>query len=210
MAAVYVKDMYALSDDTNIITEDLTRAFIDDLKQQLAANPHLFGGRNLTAHVDLNKCRKVARDILNYLRYTRSVAILQLLRRFSAGGGTLLALTDVDPNELRAEVGILMNVTTLNSYYAKMSNKGCDRKKRNITAPNVEAILTNSLVSAGVETYHPLIASLWGQPLWGFMDVTTLNSDYSKMSGKERDWKKLKYSATLCISYIGCEVYPIK
>lgn len=113
--------------DSQQVTPQLTRAFIQATRQQLAANQQLLGGRDPETIVDWKTLDRIARDVLGYLRYTRSVAILDLLRRFCASGGVALSITDSDPDALRQEISALLNMTTLNDYFAKMSDKGCDR-----------------------------------------------------------------------------------
>jgi hypothetical protein len=74
-----------------------------------------------SSSLDLQPFVKVAQDVLSYLRFTRSTALLQLLREF-AGTGTV-SYESVDPDQLQVEVQQLLNLQQLNAWFSHMASK---------------------------------------------------------------------------------------
>jgi hypothetical protein len=61
----------------------------------------------------------VAKDVLSYLRYSNSQALLPLLRQYSSSG--TLDVADIDPDVLQGEAVQLLNVTQLGEWYRDAS-----------------------------------------------------------------------------------------
>jgi hypothetical protein len=74
-----------------------------------------------SSSLDLRPFIRVAEDILSYLRFTRSKALLQLLREFSSTG--TVSYESVDPDQLQAEVQQLLNLQQLNAWYRHQASK---------------------------------------------------------------------------------------
>jgi hypothetical protein len=104
---------YTYDNDAMLITERLSATFLQQLKQQLAV-----GGSQLQT-LDIQPFVRIAKDVLSYLRYSNSQALLPLLRQYS-GSGTL-DVADIDPDVLQGEVVQLLNVTRLGEWYRAAS-----------------------------------------------------------------------------------------
>jgi hypothetical protein len=93
----YHSSLYTYYSDTETITEGLTVAFLGHLQTTISAN-----GANSSANADLQEViqefKSVARDVLSYLRYHNSQALLLLLRQYSQTRSFTMA--DVDPDVL--------------------------------------------------------------------------------------------------------------
>jgi hypothetical protein len=66
-------------------------------------------------NIDIAPFIRVATDVLNYLRFCRSNALLQLLQEFAATGQ--LDVQSADPDELQSEIEKLLNLENLNRWY---------------------------------------------------------------------------------------------
>lgn len=124
-----VREVYTYYQDSSAITADCTAAFLQQLKQQLQANPSLAGSPSSSSKVakDTQSFTKVSADVLNYLRYMKSSVLLDLLRKFCMAGGTQLDLSAVDPKQLQAELTRVLNPAALNSYFKAQSNRDGSR-----------------------------------------------------------------------------------
>jgi hypothetical protein len=96
------------------------------------ANASSFQGQQ----IDVGPFVRIATDVLNYLRFCRSTALLQLLREFSATGQ--LDVQSVDPDELQAEVQRLINLENLNRWY--LASGRSDGVGRSINSGEVSAV----------------------------------------------------------------------
>lgn len=116
-------DLYTYYSDTETITEGLTVAFLGHLQTTLTAS-----GVNSTANADLQEViqefKSVARDVLSYLRYQNSQALLLLLRQYSQTRSFTMA--DVDPDVLHQEVQRLLDSWELGNWYARVSRRDVD------------------------------------------------------------------------------------
>jgi hypothetical protein len=139
LVAAWIHDLYSHEQDAALITAAASAAFLSQLavqqqqlqqlqKQLLPGAKTLVNGKNPAANtanrsaasstsqpIDVAPFVRVATDVLNYLRFCRSTALLQLLREFSATGQ--LDLQAVDPDELQSEVFKLINLENLNRWY---------------------------------------------------------------------------------------------
>jgi hypothetical protein len=137
--AAWIHDVYSHEQDAAAITAAASAAFLSQLalqqqqlqqlqEQLLPGAKTLVNGKTSTAHstnrstaaqtsqpIDVAPFVRVATDVLNYLRFCRSTALLQLLREFSTTGQ--LDLQTVDPDELQSEVIKLLNLDNLNRWY---------------------------------------------------------------------------------------------
>eukprot|EP00882_Tetradesmus_deserticola_P002360 GHRQ01002518.1.p1 GENE.GHRQ01002518.1~~GHRQ01002518.1.p1 ORF type:complete len:685 (+),score=199.38 GHRQ01002518.1:243-2297(+) len=118
--------MYTWANDTVHITEELTEALLRRLLQQMNEDEPDSGqvmflprGTNMTELTGMFV--SLARDVLAYLRDSRSIALLRLLRDFARRGA--MSMSDVDPDVLQAEVTQLLNVSRLNQWYGSTSKK---------------------------------------------------------------------------------------
>lgn len=109
--------MYTYASDADIITEALTEAFLDQLKEEFAGDQAMRIDANFTEVVDM--LEGVARDILSYFRYHRSEALLPMLRQFSMSNA--ISMADINPDVLQHELHEIMNITTMGHWYAKAS-----------------------------------------------------------------------------------------
>ncbi|WIA17538.1 hypothetical protein OEZ85_014368 [Tetradesmus obliquus] len=106
-----IKAIYTYDEDALLITERLSATFLQQLQQQLAtssSNPQLL-------QLDIQPFVRVARDVLSYLRYSNSQALLPLLRQYSSSG--TLDVSEIDPDVLQGEVLQILNVTRLGEWY---------------------------------------------------------------------------------------------
>lgn len=116
LLADYIHEIYIFMNDSNIITEPLTASFLKEFWQgQGALLPN--------TSVQIEPFIIVAGEILNYLRYSGSQALLPLLRQYSASNGTDLMVTDFSPDLLQQEVYALINQSTLNTYFTTLASK---------------------------------------------------------------------------------------
>jgi hypothetical protein len=107
--------IYTYDQDAVLITERLSATFLKELQQQLAT-----GSSNVQLKTtDIQPFVRVARDVLSYLRYSNSQALLPLLRQYSSSG--TLDVTIIDPDVLQGEVLYLVNVTRLGEWYRAAS-----------------------------------------------------------------------------------------
>jgi hypothetical protein len=137
--AAWIHELYSHEQDAAVITAAASAAFLSQLavqqqqlqqlqEQLLPGAKTLVNGRTPTADaanrsaassnsrpIDVAPFVRVATDVLSYLRFCRSNALLQLLREFSATGQ--LDLQTVDPDELQSEVFKLLNLKNLNRWY---------------------------------------------------------------------------------------------
>jgi hypothetical protein len=141
LCAAWIHDVYSHEQDAAAITAAASAAFLSQLalqqqqlqqlqEQLLPGAKTLVNGKTPTANknsangsaaaqtsqpLDVAPFVRVATDVLNYLRFCRSTALLQLLREFSATGQ--LDIQTVDPDELQSEVIELLNLENLNRWY---------------------------------------------------------------------------------------------
>lgn len=112
--------LYTYYSDAEQITEQLTRAFLEQLQAQLDAS-----GQNTTNRADLNEIiaeiTEVARDVLNYLRHHNSQALLPMLRQYAQQGSFTVA--DIDPDVMQQEVRDLLDLDQLGQWYARVARK---------------------------------------------------------------------------------------
>jgi hypothetical protein len=85
------------------------------------ANIKSSSSSNNSNSLDLTPFIRVAEDILSYLRFTRSRALLQLLREFSSA--STVSSESVDPDQLQAEVQTLLQLQQLNAWYSYQASK---------------------------------------------------------------------------------------
>lgn len=119
----WIVDLYTYQRDSALITTDLAAAWLQLLQQQLPHNVTAMkqkaetgeGAEQQAQDLDLQPFIRVAADVLQYLRFNRSKALLQLLREFATNGS--FDPESVDPDQLQAEVQQLLNVQTLNAFY---------------------------------------------------------------------------------------------
>jgi hypothetical protein len=118
--------MYQWANDTLQISEQLTAAFLQRLQQQLTDGEADSGqsmlmspGTNVTELLDV--FISLAKDVLVYLRQSRSQALLQMLRDFARRGA--ISMSDIDPDILQREINELLNATALNDWYGATSRK---------------------------------------------------------------------------------------
>lgn len=114
---------YLASEDADLISEEETATFLTRLKQALQANTEGPDGQDDDDDdsMEIAPFVRVARDILNYLRFNRSGALLALLRQFARSG--TITVADVSPDELQTEVARLLNITTLDNWYMHSSSR---------------------------------------------------------------------------------------
>lgn len=124
-------DLFTYFSDTETITEGLTVAFLGHLQTSLGAS-----GVNSSANIDLQEViqefKSVARDVLSYLRYHNSQALLLLLRQYSQTRSFTMA--DVDPDVLQQEVQRLLDLRELGNWYARVSRRDTDG---HVTRPTI-------------------------------------------------------------------------
>uniref|UniRef100_A0A383VX07 Uncharacterized protein n=1 Tax=Tetradesmus obliquus TaxID=3088 RepID=A0A383VX07_TETOB len=85
------------------------------------------GSGSSSSSVDLSPFIRVAQDILSYLRFSRSSALLQLLREFSSSGS--VSYESVDPDQLQAEVQQLLDLQQLNAWYRRQASKDATERQ---------------------------------------------------------------------------------
>lgn len=116
-------DLFTYYSDTETITEGLTVAFLGHLQTTIGIS-----GVNSSANADLEEViqefKSVARDVLSYLRYHNSQALLLLLRQYSQTRAFTMA--DVDPDVLQQEVQQLLDLRELGNWYARVSRRDTD------------------------------------------------------------------------------------
>jgi hypothetical protein len=115
LSAANIQAIYTYNDDAVLITERLSATFLQQLQQQLATssnNPQL-------VKLDIQPFVRVARDVLSYLRYSNSQALLPLLRQYSSSG--TMDVAEIDPDVLQGDVLQLLNVTQLSQWYSAAS-----------------------------------------------------------------------------------------
>jgi hypothetical protein len=118
--------MYTWANDTLLISEQLTEVFLQRLLQQIREGESDSGqamlmtpGTNVTEL--MNTFISIAKDVLVYLRDSRSHALLHMLRDFSRRGA--ISMSDIDPDVLQAEINKLLNKTALNHWYGATTRK---------------------------------------------------------------------------------------
>lgn len=119
-----MRQVYTYSQDSTVITPELTASFLQRLQQQLQAHPSLAGKNSSSkSSINLQPFIEVSADVLSYLRYRSSTVLLDLLRKFCISNGSQLDISKVNPAQLRSEVVNLLNITTLDAYYRATSNR---------------------------------------------------------------------------------------
>jgi hypothetical protein len=123
--------MYTWANDTALISQNATEAFLQHLLQQM--NEGASGSsssssqslpmppptKDIIEGIDL--CMAVSRDVLAYMREHSSRAMLKMLRDYSKQG--VMTTSDIDPDVLKAEMNELLNVTALNHWYGSTAGK---------------------------------------------------------------------------------------
>jgi hypothetical protein len=132
---------YTYDNDAVLITERLSATFLQQLKQQLAVD-----GSQLQT-LDIQPFVRVAKDVLSYLRYSNSQALLLLLRQYSSSG--TLDVADIDPDVLQGEVVQLLNVTRLGEWYRAASQYDVPGS-RTVPPPPVGAAAAAALQESGL------------------------------------------------------------
>lgn len=112
--------MYIYFADALSITTHATEVFLQQLQQSMA-NSQQFNMTTADLADIIETFKSVAQDILSYLRYHNSEALLLLLRQFSVNGA--LSLADADPDVLQQEVQRLLNETALGDWYLAASQR---------------------------------------------------------------------------------------
>ncbi|KAF6255611.1 hypothetical protein COO60DRAFT_195781 [Scenedesmus sp. NREL 46B-D3] len=134
----FVRRLYVFANDSSVISEEVTVRFLRALKAAQEANAPP-GSSTLS----IDPFIPLARDLLNYFRSAFSAALLPLLRLFAASGGTQLVLTAVSPDVLQREVRLLLNTSSLNSYYMRTA-RGCGTRLTAGTAASSSLLADSS------------------------------------------------------------------
>lgn len=119
--AGHIIKQYTWFSDNTIITGEKTAEFLRHLQAQLQTSREQIsreqGTTAMAPAIDLAPFIRVALDLLRFLRAHDGEVLLRLLREFSASGR--LALDDVSPDALQAEVNALLASTQqLNAWYS--------------------------------------------------------------------------------------------
>lgn len=135
-------ELFVYYEDTESITEELTRAFLSKIEEEFQLSRH---GDNANMTEIVEAFQGVARDVLNFLRYHNSQAILPLLREFSTQG--TITVTNVSPDLLNQEVQQLLNVTQLGRWYAdaaSFDHPSITTVPPNWSSPRVSVVVRHS------------------------------------------------------------------
>jgi hypothetical protein len=150
VCAAIVLRLYAFVNDTSTISEGVAARFLRALKAAQAAHDPAS-----SSTLDIEPFIPLARDLLGYLRTAFSAALLPLLRLFAASGGTQLALTAVSPDVLQREVQLLLNSSSLNSYYWKTASS-CGTRRAAGTAGS-----GSLLADVSMQVRTEMLPSMW-------------------------------------------------
>lgn len=115
------RDLYTWFDDALAISEQQTSEFLAQLRANGMPTANLTGPEATVNMTEVfENFEGVARDVLSYLRFHGSQALLPLLRQFASQG--TLTLSDVDPDVFRDEVFGLLNLTRLGHWYVDVGS----------------------------------------------------------------------------------------
>lgn len=148
--AANIKAIYTYDEDAALITERLSATFLQQLQQQLAtssSNPQLL-------QLDIQPFVRVARDVLSYLRYSNSQALLPLLRQYSSSG--TLDVSEIDPDVLQGEVLQMLNVTRLGEWYRAAAQYDV-AGSRTVPPPTMAAAAAGSQENGQVRKHHTCV-----------------------------------------------------
>uniref|UniRef100_A0A383V5X5 Peptidase M43 pregnancy-associated plasma-A domain-containing protein n=1 Tax=Tetradesmus obliquus TaxID=3088 RepID=A0A383V5X5_TETOB len=120
----WLSGLYTYHRDSASITPDITAEWLQLLQQQLqqqgvTTNSSSSSAADEQLELDLQPFIRVSADVLGYLRFSRSVVLLSLLREYAAS--SVITVEAVDPDALQAEVQQLFDLQNLSAYYVTMA-----------------------------------------------------------------------------------------
>ncbi|WIA36432.1 hypothetical protein OEZ86_007741 [Tetradesmus obliquus] len=123
----WLSGLYTYHRDSASITPDITAEWLQLLQQQLqqqgvttnSSSSSSSSADDEQLELDLQPFIRVSADVLGYLRFSRSVVLLSLLREYAAS--SVITVEAVDPDTLQAEVQQLFDLQNLSAYYVTMA-----------------------------------------------------------------------------------------